>query len=231
MAETLSAREVHLWRIDLAASNIEHAHLLSDDEQARAARLKIPLARARFIAGRAALRRILGRYLDRSPGTLRFTYTSDGKPEIAAATNTGLYFNLAHSGDTALLAIARAPIGVDIEQIRPLTPSAITNVGQTSFTAFEREQLARHHSDNALTHFFRLWVCKEACVKALGGGYRLIQQVEIDLSTPTLPRLLRLAQDAPEAWSLHLITGLSGYAAALLVKQNQVVYKIYNAVD
>ena len=101
--------EVHAWRIplDLSGTLIDRlAPTLAPDELARADRLRVPRGRERFIAGRGALRDILGRYLGVPADRLSFLYGGRGKP---ALPGSGLEFNLTHSGGLALLAVARDP--------------------------------------------------------------------------------------------------------------------------
>jgi 4'-phosphopantetheinyl transferase len=206
----LSDEDIHLWQIDLQRSASEHT--LSADEQERAARLKIPQARARFIAGRVALRQILAKYTSQ---TLQFIYGEHGKP---ALFNSGLHFNLAHSEDRALLALARHPIGVDLERIRPLKEMAY--IVRTAFTEGEQERLATLPADQQESTFFRLWTCKEAAMKALGGGFRLAQEIEIALNEH--PHLIRLGDENVDEWTLAVVPDQIGFAAAYVVKKRGI---------
>ncbi len=92
--------------------------MLSDDERNRSARFRFEKGRRRFVVARGALRELLGRYLGTDPGQIRFTYNAFGKPELHPDFGDRLKFNLAHSGDLTLIAIARdADVGVDVECI------------------------------------------------------------------------------------------------------------------
>src|SRR2546423_12398465 len=112
------AGQMALWPFspDRAPSD---ADVLTRDERARAARFRFARDEARFVAGRAAVGVILARYCDRAPGDLELVAGEQGKPALADATEHGLWFNLAHSADQALLVVAAHElVGVDVEHLR-----------------------------------------------------------------------------------------------------------------
>jgi 4'-phosphopantetheinyl transferase len=77
--------EVHVYRIglDLPPDSLEEARAtISVDERGRADRFRFPRDRDRFIAARAALRRLLVRHVNGDPRQLRFTLGPYGKPEL-----------------------------------------------------------------------------------------------------------------------------------------------------
>ncbi|MDN5842645.1 MAG: 4'-phosphopantetheinyl transferase superfamily protein [Alcaligenaceae bacterium] len=135
--------------------------LLSDDERARLARLRRPEDRLRSLTGRAAARLILGRCLGAAPETLQFHDGPHGKPALNAAEHRAIHFNLAHSGEWVLLAIAPSPVGVDIEHC---TPGAADPLLAACFT--EREQAHIHSRRDGIAQ----WTAKEAVLKACGCG-------------------------------------------------------------
>ena len=74
--------------------------------------------RLRYLIGRGLLRLLLGRYLDVAPQDLRFETMAAGKPHLAAGQGR-LQFNLAHSGEYVLIAIADGrTVGIDVEEVR-----------------------------------------------------------------------------------------------------------------
>ena len=69
-------------------------------------------------------------------------------------------FNLSHSGDVTLIAVARdSEVGVDVERIRPVI----------EMHAIARRWLGRDDIADE-QEFFRVWTRHEAMVKALGVG-------------------------------------------------------------
>ena len=156
-----AADEVHVWSVDLGRPAAHLAGALSEDELLRVANFKVEDGRRRFVGTRAALRTLLGRYLDKDPGTLRFAASATGKPRLDPPSL--LQFNVSHSGEVAMIAVTRErDVGVDVEQIKPRTH--LDGVARRVFTAREREAI---DGDPA---FYRHWVAKEAFVKATGRG-------------------------------------------------------------
>ncbi len=91
--------------------------ILSSDEQARAARFRFDADRTRWIRARTALRVILSGCTGSPPHEICFELGRHGKPALAGGGP--LEFNLSHSGDWAMVAVAQGvPVGIDIERIR-----------------------------------------------------------------------------------------------------------------
>ena len=165
---------VDLWPIALdEIARQGEAALLSADETARAARFRFDRDRQHFIAGRAALRRILARYLDRDPAALRFAYGPAGKPALGGAPQgEDIRFNLSHSAGQALLAVARGrALGVDLEALR--MSDDLPAVAKRFFARGELSALASIPQALYAQAFFACWTRKEALLKAYGGGLSL----------------------------------------------------------
>jgi 4'-phosphopantetheinyl transferase len=77
-----------------------------------------------------------------------------------------LFFNISHSGDYVVLAIADRETGVDIEKITPYDNA----VAARCFTTVEQEWLRNQGTDEA---FFTLWTAKESVMKGSGLGFSL----------------------------------------------------------
>jgi 4'-phosphopantetheinyl transferase len=214
----LGVDEAHLWRLDLDAAGSEAAaDILSEEERARAARFHFERDRRRFIAGRAALRRILGAYLERAPTALVFVMGHHGKPELE---DPGLEFNLSHSGGCGLIAVTRGRrIGVDVEGIR--TDFACEDIARRFFAPAEVKILAASPPDEYATAFFRCWTRKEAYVKARGDGLSLaLDRFEVPLEATATRAIASCLDDPPESsrWSLREVLPRPGYLGALVVE-------------
>lgn len=174
--------------------------LLSADELSRADRFVTEDLRRRFIVARGSLRLLLGRATSTDASDICFRYEQWGKPQIdskrlsnpgnidgkatdhldttsilghrAASTDlSGLgpvQFSVTHSGDLALIALSQHPLGVDLElPDRRLSARAIA-----SQVISDGEQAAWDKMTAAVqtNEILRLWVCKEALLKAMGLG-------------------------------------------------------------
>jgi len=224
----LPENEVQLWRLDLeslAAGEKRWQQLLSAEERARAKRFIATQVRQHFVATRGLLRILLGGYSQADPASLTFQYSAKDKPSLAHPhAESGISFNLAHSGAVALLAFARRrEVGVDVEQVRPDVD--IEGIAHRFFSPNEQKQLAAVRAEDRVEAFFRCWTRKEAYVKAKGEGLGMpLDQFDVSVAEGTgryqvRNALLTTRPDGSEAarWSLREIGVGPGYVAALCV--------------
>ncbi len=194
--------EVHLWWAWAGAAQDHEARLLrllDDDERRRAERFRVADAHARFIAARALTRLLVGQYTGAPPEEVAFAYGDRGKPRLARPQPTpALHLNLAHSGDTAVAAFAPAPLGVDVEALRPVP--GVDRLARRYFADRERRWLATLPAAEREAGFLTVWTCKEAWLKATGVGVAVaLREVEVD---PVRPCLARLPGDDADRWTL-----------------------------
>ena len=111
--------------------------------------------------------RILKQYLGSSPINLAASPT--GKLYLP---NSPLHFNLSDSEDWVAVALSwEAPVGIDIEKIRPI--EGMEQIVEDCFSSKERDYLypKKTISKKEMLHrFWEIWNRKEACFKALGSG-------------------------------------------------------------
>jgi hypothetical protein len=98
-------------------------------------------ARAEWPSSDELLRAVLSGYLGTNPAVVELRRGANGKPALADDSR-GPRFNLSHSADLALVAVANREVGVDVERIRP----------------------------RRSTDFYEGWARHEATVKCLGTG-------------------------------------------------------------
>jgi 4'-phosphopantetheinyl transferase len=170
---TFPTDHIDIWRVCLVhgdQSEQELCGLLTPDEVARASRFHFEEDRRQYIRGRAALRMLLGRYLETPPAEIRFQYENHGKPEIALPrTCRGLRFNFSDSGGLALIAVGSgSALGVDIERVRPLPD--FLDIATRFFSAREVQALLALNENKRQEAFFACWTRKEAYLKATGIG-------------------------------------------------------------
>jgi 4'-phosphopantetheinyl transferase len=223
-APAIWPNEVHVWKIYLKAPGLsDYREILSNDERIRASRFRFHTDSDRFIAARSSLRTILARYLWTQPAELEFGLNPFGKPHLACGQDKlGLRFNLSHSHDMALLAVARnRDVGVDIEFRRP--DFATDEVAQRFFSRAERNQLGAIAPEQKTEAFFNCWTRKEAYIKARGEGLSFpLDQFDVSFAPDAPPALLGNRRDATEVsrWSFEELSPANGYAAALTVEGN-----------
>lgn len=168
-AADLSSSEVYVVRLPLAGAADSRAlrDTLDARERDRADRLVHQTDRRLFIAAHALMREVLGRCLRQPPGAIRIETARHGKPRLADQS-IGLHFNLSHTGDIALLALARdREVGIDVERHRPIDA---LKMSRRFFSSAEHEALCRISPRDRLRAFYRGWTRKESFVKAIGCG-------------------------------------------------------------
>jgi len=143
--------------------------LLSPEERDRVARLRLPHIRRRTLATRGWIRWVLGLATASDPHCLIFRTRPHGKPFLEG----GPAFNLAHTGDHLVLALAtEGEVGVDAEEPRALPD--LEALARRVFTSTERDELgALPPGPERTGAFLRGWTRKEALLKAMGVGLAL----------------------------------------------------------
>jgi 4'-phosphopantetheinyl transferase len=90
----------------------------------------------------------------------KFNYNEYGAPSI----DGGPFFSISHCKQAIAVVVSDAPVGIDIESIRPM------NEGLVARTMDAIEQDAIFSSSNPEFSFARLWTRKEAYLKLKGTG-------------------------------------------------------------
>ena len=211
----LPPHEVHVWRASLDVSPETLARLyasLCADEHSRSLSLRYERNRQRFIVARGALRDLLGRYLQTEPGQVRFVYNAFGKPDLGPEFASRLKFNLSHSAGVALIAIAAADVGVDLERIRAHSDHA--EIARHFFSPAEIDDLGALPSHRHAEAFFSCWTKKEAYLKARGEGLAApLTGFSVPLTTGPAHAPVDL-----QGWSLFTLRPAPGYAGALAIE-------------
>jgi 4'-phosphopantetheinyl transferase len=196
-----------LWwaPLDISATALRSlSSCLSPEERQRADLLHRPLDRARFLAARGWLRRLLARQLLCAPGEVRIVTGDGGKPRLACSD---LCFSAARSAGIALYATSwRMDVGVDVELIR--ATADIAGIAARFFSPAEQRALASLPPAQRLAASFQCWTRKEAYVKGIGAGLTFPLRT-VDVWAGGRQRV------TVSGWSVHQVDMAPGFAAAV----------------
>jgi len=180
---------------------------LPAEERVRAERFRIESARRSFVLARTLLRYELATIIGLDPSELGFEVGDHGKPQLAKPDlETPPHFNLSHSGDLVVLAIAETDVGADVESIRPV-PNA-EKLAHRFFSPAERLAVVSLDGGARDRAFLRIWTQKEAYLKATGLGVGMpLRGVETEPDSAAPPRLIAIGGDQAEAvrWEMKEI--------------------------
>lgn len=159
---------VDVWRIAISEKLDrldEMRALLLPDEHARAEHYSQEKDRNRFIISRGYLRILLGKYLNLAPQSIRFDIGNNKKPNVKNTGNINLRYNVSHSGNYILIAVADTEVGVDVEHMAPHHYDEIMEIALN-----QAEMNYVKSSTNPIASFYTLWTRKEALLKATAKG-------------------------------------------------------------
>jgi len=156
----------HLLRLDGALEDGNYDIALPAADRQRAAEIRSLPQRAAFLAARKALRELLGARLGCQPADAPIISGPDGKPRLASGN---IEFSLSRRGRWCAVALsADAPVGIDVEPVRPL--AGMDEIVAEFFPSVARTAFASAAPDQRQIVFFRWWTRIEAAVKASGRG-------------------------------------------------------------
>lgn len=135
-----------------------------------------------------------------------FDYGAQGKPHFK---DGNVFFNLSHSEEYVVCALAPYEVGCDVEQITPID----LNIARRFFFRSEYDDIAAQATEAARNDlFFRYWTLKESFMKVTGLGMKLPLDVfEIVRSAEIA---VRQSVDTRQ-YSFAEFDELSGYKCAL----------------
>lgn len=219
---SLPLDRLDVWRLHLeAATTLESDEtLLSPEELVRANRFRFQKDKHRFVTCRSALRRLLGQYLAVPPRQVGFEYSEYGKPGLKISDNPHrLSFNVAHSGDQALIAFGSGhQLGIDIEKVRGDLDTK--SLSERFFSKRELGELRALPEAMQLPAFFACWCRKEAFIKAIGEGLSFpLNEFSVSVHPERCPVVedIKGSAEAGLRWSLTDLAVGTEYRAAVAV--------------
>ncbi len=223
--------ELHIWQISLIQSRdtIETlANHLDENERAKAEKFRFETDRLNYVISHGARREILAKYLKCVPNAIKFKKNYYGKPFLRE-NKKKIYFNLSHSHEIALLAVAKKRrIGVDIEAIR--TNFDVINIAEQFFSTPEIEILQSIPGNLRTKAFFDCWTRKEAFIKAVGRGLSYpLKEFSVAFSPFERAQLISLENIyiKPENWRIIELNIADNYAAAAAMESKKTKTKLF----
>jgi 4'-phosphopantetheinyl transferase len=218
-----SALAADVWIVTLPVDEPVTTELwphVSESERRRAGRFRRGTDRRRYLAAHTALRSLLASRLHAHPAQLTFAQNPFGKPFLQGYA---LQFSLSLSGDRALIGVcASSEIGVDIEAVA--ANSDHEAIAEAHFSPAELRWMQGAAEPERCRRFYRLWVIREALLKALGiglSGQSTDLGIEIIARTPCLP--------GHGAWKAHEAPEMAQHVAAAVLPRGVPV--TWHAVD
>jgi phosphopantetheinyl transferase len=171
-------RSAGVWFTDLDQEQSDVARLswLSKSEQIRAARLKSPLERQRYLAGRVFTRCVLSNLTGVSPENVEIIVNQCGKPCLTLPPVAGhlpsgslLKFNVSRSENFLCIATGLGcDVGVDIEVVNP--DLDVLAISEACLDSEDTHRVRCSCPGKRSLVFYRLWTQKEAFAKMMGHG-------------------------------------------------------------
>ncbi|GIH67775.1 4'-phosphopantetheinyl transferase family protein [Sphaerimonospora thailandensis] len=229
IAAALEAGECRVWWADPRERALGTlTATLSGSELERARRFHQERDRRRFLTGSWLLRRVAAAQLGLRPEDVQVDRRCPdcpkphGKPHIRNDGQERLHVSVSHS--TNLVAVAMTtvgPLGVDVEALpadSADSADSVDEVAQCALSPTERSALRALRESERRAAFARLWVRKEAALKATGHGLRIPpDQVEVG-GPDDAPAVLRWPLDVPpDAVRLHVLDPGEGYVGVVAV--------------
>ncbi|MEV6080286.1 MULTISPECIES: 4'-phosphopantetheinyl transferase family protein [unclassified Streptomyces] len=203
---------VRWWRLEGERPDPADLALLDDGERERLSDIGHPARAAEFAGSRAGTRRVLSDLLDVGPaeiglGRLPCPGCGDPRhgPPAVVRPSSPFRISLSHSAGCCVLAVARVPVGVDVEGVRTLDTEELARVALTAAELRHvRDAPAGMPRSRA---FLRCWTRKEAVLKAVGIGLAAdLTRIE---THPGLPDPVTVAAGVPGTPATWSVRGLS----------------------
>lgn len=139
--------ELHVWRVELTG-----------DDRRGAARRALAAILATYLAGD-----------DGAGAAIELSTGEGGKPQLTVEPER-LAFNLSHSGDLALVAVAPGgvEVGIDVERLRPRRD--LVRLAERRLPAADAAAVATAEEAERESLFYAAWSRHEARVKCTGAG-------------------------------------------------------------
>lgn len=146
--------------------------LMDEEKKARVDRFRFVEDKKRTVAGEMLARKAISKWCNVPAESVVFEKNNYGKP---FAKELAVEFNVSHSGDMVVCAVSDRPIGIDVEQIRPMRDSVAKRIcSQEELDYWSDPSISEAER---LNRFFEIWTAKEAYCKCIGIGIQDFAQL------------------------------------------------------
>lgn len=163
---------------------------------------------------RSLLKRELSRRCGLPASEIHFSYGAHGKPSFPQ-----LEFNISHSDDCLCMAFHHAPIGIDVEKIRPRAMERLA----PRFMAAEQLRAFRERGSMP-EEFFACWCAAEALVKQAGDTIWNAAAYPFIYNEGCI-----IPQFSPAPY-IHLFSPMQGYCGAIAYQRESPLSDLPNPI-
>jgi 4'-phosphopantetheinyl transferase len=206
---------IDVWQVSLCQPMADSAtHPLSSDEFLQATKFQSALHRRSYLAAHVALRAILAKCTQVPAADLEFSRSETGKPMLLNVSH--ISFNLSHSHQYALVAVApgAVEVGIDIERVAARSGTdawARVMLGQRAYS-----RLTEVPDTRRLAYLYQMWVRKEAVAKAIGLGLSVsLERLPVERAGKYTSRPEFILRFRGSDWYSRDVVCPVGYVAAL----------------
>jgi 4'-phosphopantetheinyl transferase len=195
-------------------------HSVSEQRRAKVQTFLKPEDADRGLLGDILIRSIISSKLNMRNKEIHFTVESNGKPCVAGLSS--YHFNIAHSGHWIVCAVDDDPVGIDIEEIKPIS----LDVATYFFSTQEYNWLMDQDEAARLSCFYELWTLKESFIKWLGKGlsfplqsFSILPGTNQGLSWPTVDHACYFNQpNADPDYKMAVCSTTEGFPEQMILK-------------
>lgn len=165
--------EMQIYKLDISDLSTEEYekafYAMSVDRRKKCLAFRFDEDKKRCIAADYLIRTILADCLCKEKNKIEIYTDENGKPFV----NEDICFNLSHSGNYVVAAVADKAVGIDIEKIKPVKANMLhyfCSQTDKEYILCSEKNESENIPDAAFERFFEVWTFKEAFLKCSGEG-------------------------------------------------------------
>ncbi len=171
----MSSEEADVWVVrpqDVMDDEMRSFEVTLDStEVERAGKFRFERDRRAYVVAHGLRRTVLGDLLGVGASRLVFSRQDSGQPHLKWPEKSQLYFSHSHTRELVAFAVAKSPVGVDVECVAGGQPDLDLLEPYVALPCVS-QRIAELGADPA-DHFFFYWTALEAFWKAAGKGLSL----------------------------------------------------------